>query len=50
MSVCRRCGTQTDGPGERHKPSERQLARSAEWLIAQSRISEIGRARQMRGG
>jgi hypothetical protein len=50
MSVCRRCGTQTDGPGGRHHlPTERQLARSNEWLIAQSRIRHIDRAREMHG-
>jgi hypothetical protein len=50
MSVCRRCGTQTDGPeGLHHKPTERQLTRSNEWLIAQTRTSYIDRARQMRG-
>jgi hypothetical protein len=51
MSVCRRCGAQTDGPGGlHHRPTERELARSNEWLIAQLRISHIDRARRMRGG
>jgi hypothetical protein len=51
MSVCRRCGTQTDGPeGLHHLPTEKQLTRSNEWLIAQSRISDIDRSRRMRRG
>jgi len=46
MAVCRRCGTQTDGPeGRQHVPSERQLARSSEWLDAQARASRIDSAR-----
>jgi hypothetical protein len=46
MSVCRRCGTLTDGPaGRHHVPVERQLARSSEWLMAQSRQRHIDRAR-----
>jgi hypothetical protein len=28
MSVCRRCGAQTDGPKGRHVPNERQLERA----------------------
>jgi hypothetical protein len=50
MSVCRRCGAQTDSPtGLHHNPAERQLTRSTEWLIAQSRLTRIDRAREMRG-
>jgi hypothetical protein len=50
MAVCRRCGCRTDGPGGlHHVPSERQAARSGDWLMAQSRIMHIARARQMRG-
>ncbi len=50
MAVCRRCGVQTDGPGGlHHRPTERQLVRSNEWLMAQSRISHIERSRRMRG-
>jgi hypothetical protein len=51
MSVCRRCGSQTDGPeGLHHMPTEQQLTRSNEWLTAQSRISDIDRSRRMRQG
>jgi hypothetical protein len=49
MSVCRRCGGLTDGPlGTHHTPPERQLSRAAEWLVAQSRIKAIDRARELR--
>ena len=49
MSVCRRCGSQTDGPeGRHHAPKEQQLVRANGWLISQSRISSIDRARQLR--
>ena len=49
MSVCRRCGTVTDGPvGLHHAPDERQLARSTEWLVSQSRVKDIDRTRQLR--
>jgi hypothetical protein len=51
MSVCRRCGSQTDDPtGLHHSPFEGQLARSTNWLAAQSRLVEIERARQSRMG
>jgi hypothetical protein len=51
MSVCRRCGSQTDGPeGRHHLPTERQLTRSGEWLVAQSRIVQIDRIRGVREG
>lgn len=51
MSVCRRCGAQTDGPGGlHHRPTDQQVVRADEWLISQSRISHIERTRQMRGG
>jgi hypothetical protein len=51
MSVCRRCGSQTDGPaGLRHLPAERQLTRSGEWLVAQSRIRHIDQVRELREG
>ena len=50
MPVCRRCGCRTDGPGGlHHVPSDRQVVRSDEWLIAQERITHIARAREMRG-
>ena len=46
MSVCRVCGTSTDGPaGLHHIPTERQVTRSKEWLIAQSRMKHIGRTK-----
>jgi hypothetical protein len=49
MSVCRRCGALTNGPaGLHHIPHERQLSRSNDWLIAQSRLVDIERARVMR--
>lgn len=49
MSVCRRCGSQTDGPeGNHHAPRQQQLARANGWLISQSHISSIDRARQLR--
>ena len=45
MSVCRVCGTLTDGPvGLHHIPDERQVTHCKEWLVAQLRI-EHGRAR-----
>lgn len=35
MSVCRRCGTYTDGPqGRHHVPSEPRLDRAQQWLDA----------------
>jgi hypothetical protein len=49
MSVCRRCGSQTDGPeGQHHTPAERQLIRSSEWLVAESKITQIDRIRGVR--
>jgi hypothetical protein len=49
MSVCRRCGSRTDGPtGRRHQPSERQLARSDSWLAAQAHQTLIAGARASR--
>ena len=45
MSVCRRCGAQTDGPKGRHLPNERELERALQWLDAQSQSSRIARAR-----
>jgi hypothetical protein len=49
MSVCRRCGGRTDSPaGEHHVPSDVQLTRASEWLVAQSRLVDIERARAMR--
>jgi hypothetical protein len=51
MSVCRRCGAQTDDPaGLHHNPFEGQLARSTDWLASQSRLVDIERARQSRMG
>jgi len=48
MSVCRRCGAQTDGPEGRHIPHEQQLDRALQWLDAQARSSGIDRARSRR--
>ena len=48
MSVCRRCGAQTDGPKGLHIPDERQLERALQWLDAQSLSSGIDRARNRR--
>ena len=48
MSVCRRCGAQTDGPKGLHVPDERQLERALQWLDAQSLSSGIDRARNRR--
>jgi hypothetical protein len=42
MAVCRRCGAQTNGPdGRHHVPGEGRVARSNDWLDAQSRLSSI---------
>ena len=47
MPVCRRCGAQTEGPeGRHHIPNERLLARSEQWLDAQTRTRHIYRARE----
>jgi len=49
MSVCRRCGSQTDGPdGGHHLPTERQMTRIREWLFAESRRMHIDQARAAR--
>jgi hypothetical protein len=49
MSVCRRCGTRTDGPaGRHHLPADRELTRSGEWLVAQGRLARIAQARTLR--
>ncbi len=51
MSVCRRCGSQTDGPnGGHHMPSDRQMTRIREWLVAESKKMHIERALKARGG
>jgi len=45
MSVCRRCGAETESPQERqHVPNERRLGRSEQWLDAQSRTRHIDHA------
>lgn len=50
MSVCRRCGSQTDGPaGERHMPAEGQMTRVREWLATESTKMHISRVRKARG-
>ncbi len=42
MWVCRRCGSQTDGPeGKKHVPNERQLVRSTEWMDIHSHESDV---------
>jgi hypothetical protein len=39
MSICRRCGVQTNGAvGGQHVPDERRLTRINEWLDMQTRI------------
>ena len=49
MSVCRRCGVQTNDPmGRQHAPDERQIISSTKWLDAQLRKSNIERARYLR--
>ena len=45
MSVCRRCGSRTDGPKGLHIPDERQLERALRWLDAQSLSSGIDHAK-----
>ena len=50
MSVCRRCGSQTDGPaGRQHLPAERQMTRMGEWLAAESKRTHIERVKAARG-
>ena len=49
MSVCRRCGSRTDGPaGRHHMPAERQVTRIREWLLAESKRMHIERVTQSR--
>ncbi len=49
IPVCRRCGARTDGPeGLHHSVAESQVARSTEWLVAQSRLRDIESARVQR--
>ncbi len=49
MSVCRKCGGLTESPiGLQHVPHPSQVARSSEWLIAQSRLLQIEKLRQLR--
>ncbi len=51
MAVCRRCGSQTDGPeGRHHLPTDRQMTRIAEWLVAEAQRLHLQRIRQARGG
>jgi hypothetical protein len=45
MSICRRCGAQTDGPEGLHIPDERQLERALRWLDAESLSRGIERAK-----
>ena len=47
MAVCRVCGAQTESPrGLQHVPNERRLARSEEWLDAQSRTRHMDHFRE----
>jgi hypothetical protein len=51
MSVCRRCGSRTEGVlGEHHMPSDGQMARIRDWLIAESKKMDIQRALEARRG
>jgi hypothetical protein len=45
MSVCRRCGSPTDGPAGLHAPGEAQIERALRWLDAQSLSRGIERAK-----
>jgi hypothetical protein len=50
MSVCRKCGSQTDSmAGGKHTPDERQAGRLADWLTGQARLTHIARLREARG-
>ena len=49
MSVCRKCGALTDSPvGLQHAPHPSQVARSSQWLVAQSRLLQIEKLRELR--
>ena len=49
MSICRRCGSRTDGAeGEHHMPSEQQISRIREWLVADSKKMDIKRSMDAR--
>jgi hypothetical protein len=49
MPVCRKCGARTDdSAGHHHRPAERELTRSDNWLVAQVRIGHIQHARTLR--
>jgi hypothetical protein len=49
MPVCRKCGARTDTPsGHHHRPTERELARSDNWLVAEVRMSHIQQTRSLR--
>ena len=45
MSICRRCGAQTDGPDGLHIPDEGQTQRALRWLDAQSLSRRIDLAK-----
>jgi len=48
MPVCRRCGARCDAPGgHHHRPAERELTRSDNWLVTQVRMSHIESARNL---
>jgi hypothetical protein len=48
MAVCRRCGSQTDGPGLHHLPAERQMARIQSWLVAETTKLHVQQAKEAR--
>jgi hypothetical protein len=50
IPVCRRCGARTDSPtGVHHVLQEGRVARSSEWLVAQSRLRDIAHSQMLRG-
>ena len=45
MSICRRCGSRTDGPlGGHHLPGDGQVDRMRDWLVAASQQASIRRS------
>jgi ribosome-binding protein aMBF1 (putative translation factor) len=48
MSVCRRCGVQTDSPQGKHNPHARQFAKAQAWLDAEAMSSRIARMKSER--
>jgi len=46
IPVCHKCGARTASPlGEHHVIAEGRVARSNEWLVAQSRLNDIAQVR-----